>query len=534
MKNIDGKKFRELILVSADWVNKNKAFLNRLNVFPVPDGDTGTNMSLTLQGAVEEIKKSDGNLSKIAKAVADSTLMSARGCSGTILSLWFKGFAQYTYGKETINTSDIASAFQEAAKSAYDAVENPVEGTILTVTRECGDEALKTAENEPDVIKLFEKMLLKAQQTLDKTPEMLPILKEVGVVDAGGQGFVFILEAMLSHLNGHKLKSPKANSLQKIFETVNLKKEKLMNKYCVECFIDGGDTKLEQVKDILEKYGGSLIMVKSSGLLKVHIHTNLPKKVLRILSKFGNVTKPKVDNMKKQKKGFLSNVKTSKIFKKKEVGIIAVTLGKGLVKIFRSIGADITIAGRRTMNPSTGDFMKAIKKVKAESYIILPNNSNVLSVANEVKKLSSHFIHVIPTKTIPQGVSSLLAFNKEDDLTANIDNMTKEFKKVKSGLVSYAIDKGKYKQLVFGKGDILGFWENELKVVGKDVDNVTMNLIKNMVKQDDKLISFFYGKKVKSENAKKLAEMIKNKYQNFEVQCYNGGQPHYYYIISVE
>ena len=536
MKNIDGNKFKELILAAADWINKNREVLNKLNVFPVPDGDTGTNMSLTLQDAVEELKKLDGNLSDIAKTAANSTLMNARGCSGIILSQWFKGFAQSIEGKEKIDSSELADAFQTAAGSAYKAVKKPVEGTILTVTRECADKAQILAEEECGIIMLFEETLLTAKESLARTPELLPILKEAGVVDAGAQGFVFMLEAMLNSLQGRELKSLKIKPVQNILETIKIKKEKLINKYCTECVIERGDSKLEQIKTALEKYGDSLIIAKSSGLIRIHMHTNIPKKVLKLCSGFGKVTKPKIDNMKKQRKGFLSFVKGGEPIKKKkkEIGIIAVTLGRGILKIFRSMGADVVIAGRQTMNPSTKDFIKAIKKVNAETHIILPNNNNALFAAEEVKKTSSQPIYIIPTKTIPQGISSLLAFNEEFDLTANIDNMSKAFRKIKSGSATCAVGKGKYKQLIFKRGDVLGFWEEELNAVGKDVYEVTLDLIKRMIGTEDKLISLFYGKYLKPEEAEKLIKIIKSQYPNLEVQCYFGGQPHYYYFISIE
>lgn len=531
IKYCDGKKLKELILASTEWVNENKTMLNNLNVFPVPDGDTGINMSLTLQGAANKIRDMNGNLSRIADTVAEATLMEARGCSGTILSQWFKGFAQSVKGKQGINSLELAVAFQKAAETAYQAVENPVEGTILTVVRESADKALQLAKKEADLIRLFEEILITAKQSLAKTPDLLPVLKDAGVVDAGAQGFVFMLEAMLNNLQGRKPELPKIISVQGVFDTIKTKKENLVNKYCVECVIKGGDSRLDEIKAKLDEYGGSLIIAKSAGLLKIHLHTNYPKKVLQYCSSFGNLLQPKVDNMKKQRKKYLSSIENTS--KKKQIGIVAVTLGKGLVEIFRSMGADVVIAGRRTMNPCTKDLIKSIKRIKAENIIILPNDPNVFPVAEEAKKISTN-TYVIPSKTIPQGIAALLAFNAEADLITNRENMNKALKKVKTGITTYATDQRKFGEIEFKKGNILSFYEKEIKIVGKDVQETTLNLIDKMIAKDDKLISIFYGKKIKAKEVKKLVERIKSQHPELEVQFYYGGQPNYYYIISVE
>jgi hypothetical protein len=434
--------------------------------------------------------------------------------------------------KQEINSSELALAFQKAAETAYQAVEEPVEGTILTVIRESAATSLdsvKKGKDIADITAVLQEMLYNAEQTLARTPDMLPVLKEAGVVDAGAQGFVFMLEAMLDNLRGEKPRLSEI-SIQKSFNTIKIK-ENLEDKYCVECVIEGNNLDLSKVRDELDKYGSSLIIGESQRLIKIHLHTNYPKKLIQYCSSIGKLSHSNVKDMEKQQQNFLSSKENKNELKR--IGIVATIVGEGLADIFKNMGADVTIVGKKTINPSLRNLAEAIKKMKSENAIILPNDSNVLPVARQATKMFDN-IHIIPSRTIPQGISALLAFNEEFDLNTNKKNMNRALKKVKSGIITYAINKGRYGKIRFKKDDILGFNEKELRVVGENIYKVTTDLINSMANRGCQLISLFYGKKIKSKEVKKLVKMVKFQHPNLEVQFYYGGQPNYHYIISAE
>ncbi len=535
VRKIDASQLKELILAASDWVDKNKEILNRLNVFPVPDGDTGINMSLTLKGAVKALKNVQLDFSQTTQLIARASLMEARGCSGNILSQWLKGFSEACQGKEYLSVKDLGLAFEKGAQSAYRAVEKPVEGTILTVMREVAKKISQLAKKENDLGKIFSEALKQAQKTLAETPELLPVLKEAGVVDAGGQGFVFILEAITAYLN----KKPKtllkvvseATLLPKFLRELRYKTEELVNKYCFESVISTSESKFEEIKEKLKQYGSSLITSKSGNLFKIHIHTNYPKKIHQLLSGLGKIKSEKIDDMEKM---IRRRATLAKKDKEKKIGIVAVTLGSGLTRIFKNLGADVVITGRYVMNPSVRDLDKAIKKTKAEEVIILPNNENVLVTAKEIEKLSGFKVYIVSSKTIPQGISALLSFNSHNNLEQNLMAMNQALKRVKSGLVTYSLEERSFQQSILKKGDKLGFCEEKLEVAGEDLNEVTIKLIEKMVEKDSHLLSLYYGKMVTKKEAERLAKIIKSKYPDLEVQIYSGGQPHYFYIISCE
>jgi DAK2 domain fusion protein YloV len=530
IKTLEEEKFKEIIFAAAYAVEKNKEVLNRLNVFPVPDGDTGINMSLTLGAAVDALKGQNSSLklADMTKTIAQATLMKGRGCSGTILSQWFNGFNKNCENREYLDVTSIAQGFEKGAEFAYHALENPTEGTILTVMRESAQQAIKLAKQDNDLIKLLKGTTEKAKESLAKTPDLLPVLKEAGVVDAGGKGFVIMLEAILYELQGNHKKSIVDKLISpKYLKILNLKKEQLINKYCFECVISSNSSNLEEIKDKIKEYGNSLITNKSGELIKIHIHTNTPKKILKILSKVGDIKESKIDNMKKQQKNF------SKSIGKKEIGIIAVTLGKEMEGILKDLGADVVIRGKKIMNPSTKNFLKAIKKTKAKSIIILPNDSNVLVVANEVAKLVPA-VSVIPTKTIQQGIQSLSVFETKLDLESNIGKMNKALTEVKSGFVTYAIEGKIYEKNNIEKNDFLGFEEKKLISFGKNLNEVTLNLLEEMTKEPVNAISLFYGKNVVSETANSLVKLLESKWPGIKIKLRSSGHPYHFYLISIK
>ena len=530
IKTLDGAKFKKIIFAIAYKLEKNKELLNRLNVFPVPDGDTGINMFLTINGAAGALQKQNNNLklADLAKIVAHATLMKGRGCSGTILSQWFSGFSKICEGKDLLGAESMAIGFKKGFEFAYNALEEPVEGTILTVMRESSQQAVNLAKKENDLSKLLTAVLEKAKESLAKTPELLPVLKEAGVVDAGAQGFVFMVEAILEEMRGKKPKSIlKALTFPKFFQKLNLKKEQIINKYCFECVISSDSSNLEEIKNKIKKYGDSLITNKSGELIKIHIHTNYPKKVLKILSGAGEIKESKIDDMKKMKKSYLKTVE------KKEIGIVAVVLGKGFEKIFKKLGANAVIRSRKTMNPSVKDFLKAFKKIKAKNIIILPNNKNVLITANEVAKIKS-FVSVIPAKTIPQGIHCLSCFNNKASIESNMERMKKALSEVNSGFITYAIEDKIYGEKNISKNDFLGFAEKELMSFGKNFNDTAFDLIEKMTTSDSRRVALYYGKKVRQAEADKLAGLLKSKYPDINIDIYSSGHPYYFYTISIK
>lgn len=527
---MDGAKFKKIIFAIAYKLEKNKELLNKLNVFPVPDGDTGINMFLTVNGAAEALRKQNNNLklASLAKIVARATLMKGRGCSGTILSQWFSGFSKICEDKDFLDTESMAVGFKKGFEFAYHALEDPVEGTILTVMRESSQRAVNLAKKEDDLSKLLTAVLEKAKESLAKTPELLPVLKEAGVVDAGAQGYVFMVEAILEELQGKKPKSIlKALTFPKIFQKLNLKKEQIINKYCFECVISSDSSNLEEIKNKIKKYGNSLITNKSGELIKIHIHTNYPKKVLKILSGAGEIKESKIDDMKKMKKSYL------KIAEKKEIGIVVVVLGKGFEKIFKKMGASVVIRSRKTMNPSVKDFLKAFKKAKANNIIILPNNKNVLITANEAAKMKS-FASVVPTKTIPQGIHCLSCFDNKANIESNMERMKKALTEIDSGFVTYAIEDKIYGEKNISKNDFLGFTGKELMSFDKNLNDTAFDLIGKMIKSNSRRVVLYYGKKVQKAEADKLAGLLKTKYLDINVDIYSSGHPYYFYTIVIK
>lgn len=528
MEFIDGSMLKKAVFLAADHIFNNKEQINILNVFPVPDGDTGINMSLTLQGIVEGLQETDDNLSHVAETVAEEALMSARGCSGAILSQWIEGFADRLKGKEKIGSKELALAFKVASDWAYKSMEKPVEGTILTVARETAEEVSAWAEKEPDVIKLWEHALAKAKESLERTPELLPVLKDADVVDAGGQGFVLMLEAMLASFKGRKLAAVKEIISGSLAKYIKKRKEDLAYRYCVECVVRDETGKASEVTRKLKECSDSLAVSKSGDLIKLHLHSNHPKSVILQCSKIGTVLHQKIDDMRAQSENLF--IQVSEVTSPTKV--MAITMGEGLADIFRDLGADVLLC-KKLMNPSVREIVKVIDDVTANEVIVLTNDSNLIPMAKSAQLKTEKRIYIVPTVSIPQGIAALLSFDSEKSSEENVKKMSAASKKIMTGEVTYAVKKGRYRNLVFKKGDILGLFEGDLVTRGREVIPVAEEVI-DKLRRGNRLLTIYQGQEVSDTTLKELCDITTKKYPDLEIQTYYGGQPYFYFILSAE
>lgn len=545
--NIDGTQLKNMIISGANNLENNKGPINALNVFPVPDGDTGTNMSLTMQSAVREIKAArDSAVHTVAEAASNGSLMGARGNSGVILSQIWRGFAKALKNQETVDSKALANALTEGSNTAYKAIMKPTEGTILTVIRETAEHAVKVADNFEDTLLFMEEIIDKANSVLMKTPEMLPVLKNAGVVDAGGKGLISIFEGMYQALKtGELLELKHATEQEKEEEQKEMpafRAEEITFGYCTEFFIKGKNVNLEKYRDEVSKLGDSLVVVGDEDILKVHIHTNNPGKVLELALTQGELSKIKIDNMREQHRELLFKEEEYKKTEKpveavkpmERYGAVTVAMGDGISEIFTDLGANEIIEGGQTMNPSTEDILKSIDKVNAETVFIFPNNSNIILAANQAKTLARKNVVVVPTKTIPQGIAALMALDSEKGIEENTKKLEKAIGSVKSGLITYAVRNSNYDGINIEEGNILGMVEGKISGVGNSILEVTNKVLQAMIDEDSSLISIYYGNDVTEEEAQKLAEEIGESYNDCEIELHFGGQPLYYYILSVE
>ena len=538
---IDGALLKKMILSGAQSLEKNKDIVNSLNVFPVPDGDTGTNMSLTMQSAVKEIRavKTD-MLEDIANAAANGSLMGARGNSGVILSQLFRGFARGIRGRNKINTRNLAEALMTASDIAYKAVMKPVEGTILTVARESAEAALIIANTEKNIVTFMEKVIIEAEKSLSQTPEKLKVLKDAGVVDSGGKGLVYIYSGALSDITGDVHVSEEDGIVD--HEYIHYIEEiegEIEFGYCTEFIIHTNDVNINKFRRTIGEYGDSMLVVGNNDIVKVHIHTNHPGKIIEHALETGQLSDIKIDNMRLQHRHEVFKENENKTAVKNEedmdkYGFIVVAMGEGLISIFEDFAFVHVIEGGQTMNPSTEDFVNAIKNVNAETIIILPNNSNIFMAANQAKDISDKDIIVVPSKTIPQGLAALLSFDFEAVSEDNEEAMLEAIKTVKTGQVTYAIRDTDYNSLEIHEGDILGISDDDIKSVGKDVKQVSMSLMEEMITDKSEIVTIFYGSEITEKEADEILEELADKYENIDVELYYGGQPLYYYIFSIE
>lgn len=529
-----------MIIAGAQSLEAHKEIVNSLNVFPVPDGDTGTNMALTMKSAVKEVKSTEGNsLDDLANAAANGSLMGARGNSGVILSQLFRGFAKSVQGKNHLNTVDLAEALKSGSDTAYKAVMKPVEGTILTVARESAEKAIEIAATEKDMVVFIEKVIEEAGNTLERTPDMLQVLKEAGVVDSGGKGLLYIYKGALAALTGKTIIVEDEDIAQQTYIHEDEAQGQLEFGYCTEFIIKSKEVDIEAFKSTIKGYGDSMLAVGNENIVKVHIHTNHPGEVMEHALKLGQLSDIKIDNMRLQHRHQLmeQDTDTNKVDAKsrlKPYGFITVAMGEGLSKIFKDFQVDHVIEGGQTMNPSTQDFVEAIENINAETVFIMPNNSNIIMAANQAKDLSAKNILVIPTKTIPQGISALLAFNNESTPEENYEEMLEAITHVRTGQITYAVRDTSFNEMTINEGDIIGIGEKEIKSVGQDMMTVSLELLDKIVEDDTEMITVFYGQDVTEKEANQIVQRLEAIYGDLDIEIYYGGQPLYYYIFSVE
>ncbi|AQW27292.1 DAK2 domain-containing protein [Clostridium perfringens] len=543
---VNGEHLYYMMSNAANKLELQSEYVNSLNVFPVPDGDTGTNMSMTFRAAVKEIEGMDNkNIGEVSKKLAKGALMGARGNSGVILSQILRGISKGLEGKEEADASEFANALLEGSKSAYKAVMRPTEGTILTIVRTAGEVAV--ALKEDNITELMREVCRESKIMLDKTPEMLPALKKAKVVDSGGMGLLIILQGMQEALeNGLKVTTgtPQAvkSSVAKAQRSETMSEEDIKFGYCTEFIILGDSNHAEEFKSKVINKGDSLVVVGYEDVIKVHIHTNNPGKVLEEAVKFGELSKIKIDNMREEHREMLEGMyeeaaeteESVAAGEFKKYAFISVAMGEGMKNIFKDLGVDYVIEGGQTMNPSTQDMLEAIEKLNAEHIFILPNNKNIIMAANQAAEISDKDIRVIPTKTIPQGITCITMFNPEADVEENTEELKEAMEMVKTTSVTYAVRDTEVDGKEIKEGNILGLVEGKIKEVGEDPYKVAEDLIDSLVDEGSELITIFYGKDCEEEKVDALIEKLEGKYEDLDVQCYKGEQPLYYFIMSVE
>lgn len=542
---IDGAMLKQMLLSAAQFLEDNKETVNALNVFPVPDGDTGTNMSLTMQSAAKEILalKTD-KLGEVAKALSKGSLKGARGNSGVILSQLFRGFAEFLKDYEQVDTVQFAKALMGGSDKAYKAVMKPVEGTMLTVARVTAEKSVKIANETKDFTGFFSRILDVAKDTLDNTPNLLPVLKQAGVVDSGGMGVLYIMMGAANALDEDfdldiSSFDAKDISLPSFSDTDS--SQSIEFGYCTEFFIKNlhpyiKDEDIEKLKQKLERFGDSIVVVGDMDLIKVHFHTNMPGKGLQLGLRFGELSNIKIDNMREQHSHNMEYAELAMADNspEKDFGILSVAMGEGIANLFKDLNADYIIEGGQTMNPSIEDILNAANKVRAKEIFILPNNSNIVLSAKQAAELSDKPIHVIPTKSIPQGLAALIAYNPELPIDENNNLMLKAIEQVKTGQVTYAVRDSNFDNQQIQEGDFMGLSNGTIMAVGKDIETVTQDLLKHMVDEDDEIITLLYGKDATEETTNQILAFLEDTYPDIEVELLDGGQPLYYYIISVE
>lgn len=549
---LKGKLFRDSLISAGISIENNRRRVDELNVYPVPDGDTGTNMSMTMSAAARELELADDNItvSQAADIAASALLRGARGNSGVILSLLFRGFSKGFAGLETADCIHIAKAMEIGVEAAYKSVMNPTEGTVLTVARKAAERAEEIAEYSGSIQSFWNEICIAAQEALERTPEQLPVLKKAGVVDAGGQGLVIIYRAMLDVFSGNGIakksdKKPVARTFE-VTDNSAENEEEIKYSYCTEYIIEKktGCKDAFMLRAYLETIGDCVVVVEDDEIIKVHVHTDNPGLAIQKALEFGrfvNDPKPKIENMKIQHEMRVKDEKITNrqefvpIRPEKDFGFVAVAAGHGLEEMFKDLGADCIIKGGQTMNPSTDDILKAIHATPARTVFVLPNNKNIIMAAEQAVNLADRNVCVLPTRTIPQGISALMAFDESNTFTDNRMEMIKAIERVSTGQVTFAARDSEYEGHNIKKGEIMAFNNGKIQFAEKDVNKAAYKLAKKMTKSDTSYITVIYGADVTEEQAESLIESLEAKLgSKIEIMLVNGGQPVYYYIISVE
>lgn len=549
MKNIKAKDLRLGLHGAFENLESNKEYVNGLNVFPVPDGDTGTNMSLTLKSVINKLQDTEDTIVSISKALSTGSLMGARGNSGVILSQLCRGIANVFAKVETIEIVNLVEALESAKETAYKAVLKPTEGTILTVSRYIAEFARREFLKYGEIDEFLKAIIEEGKRALDKTPDMLPVLKEAGVVDAGGQGLVFILEGFYRALIGEPVKSiiedkdlKDVNLKDTIHHHSDINPEDIVYGYCTEFLINhDGSKSHEDFKEQILSYGDSIVCVGDENLIKTHIHTDDPGQVLSLARKMGELSDIKIENMRFQnaevnKKRESQQAKEFNIKeeKNKKYGFVTITIGEGFDEIFSEMNVDRLIKGGQTMNPSTEDIVKAVEEVNADNVFVFPNNKNIILAAKQAVELVDKNLVVIETQSIPQSFTALINFDEKLDPQENFYNMTNSLDEVTSLQLTYAIRDTKNGELDIKEGDYIGLESGKITVKGNDIEQTFMNLVKKSLKDDHSLLSIYFGEDIKEDEANELAEKLENIYPDLDIEVFFGGQPLYYYIGSLE
>lgn len=554
---ISAGQFQKMVQAGASRLHANAEYVNSLNVFPVPDGDTGTNMNLSMTSGAKAVADSRSEkVGELAAVLSKGLLMGARGNSGVILSQLFRGFSKQIPDVETLTASELAAAFTHGVETAYKAVMKPVEGTILTVSREAARAGERKAKETDDCVEVMEAVLKGGKRALAKTPDLLPVLKEVGVVDSGGQGLVFIYEGFLEVLSG-------TYTPDEVYEPTPAEMDEMVNAehhrgvsghvatedikfgYCTEIMVKIGegptvdsDFDYEAFRNYLDALGDSLLVVNDDEIIKVHVHTEHPGEVMNYGQKFGSLVKIKVDNMRLQHETLVEQdaQATQSNTPKERVpyGIIAIAAGEGVQELFRSLGASYIISGGQTMNPSTEDILKAIKEVNAEQVIVLPNNKNIFMAADQAAEVADIPVVVVPTKTISQGMTAMLAFNEQQELDANKAAMTEMIDSVVSGQVTTAVRDTTIDNVEIQKDDFLGMIDGKIVISEPEIYQASLDTLKKMVTEDTEIVTILVGEGGSMKEAEKLAEAISSDFEDLETELHEGGQPVYPYLFSAE
>lgn len=553
IRTIDARMIAKMFLGGAKNLESKKEWINELNVFPVPDGDTGTNMTMTITAAASEVMKlQDPDMETLAKCISSGSLRGARGNSGVILSQLLRGFSKGIRDHKDLDVVDLADAMEKAVETAYKAVMKPKEGTILTVAKGAADKALELAEQTDDLVFFADEVIKHAEYVLNQTPEMLPVLKQAGVVDSGGQGLVQVLKGANDALLGKEIDySIEGVSSGASPEKITAETEaEIKFGYCTEFIIvlnnPLSDKEELKYKAFLESIGDSIVVVADDEIVKTHVHTNDPGLALQEALKHGSLSRIKIDNMREEHQEKLIK-ESEKLAKEqaaeeqkakepeKEMGFVSVSIGEGMNEVFKGLGVDYIIEGGQTMNPSTEDMLNAIEKVNAKNVFILPNNKNIIMAANQaVSLVEDKQIIVIPTKTIPQGITALVNYIPDHSVEENKEQMMAEIENVKTGQVTYAVRDTEIDGKTIKQDDYMGIGDKSILAVGKDLKQTTLEMVDAMVDEDSAIVSIYFGSESSEEKAEEIASAIEEKYPDVEVEVNDGGQPIYYYVISVE
>lgn len=551
MKTMDGKLLKMMILSGANHLDNQKQAVNDLNVFPVPDGDTGTNMGLTIAAARKELLSYTGDeVGQCSKKAAGALLRGARGNSGVILSLLFRGFASGMKGKQEATPQDVANGWKLGVQSAYKAVMKPTEGTILTVARLMADRAVEYAPQAEDMTDLFTVMVQEAEDTLQKTPDMLPVLKQAGVVDAGGRGLVVILEGMLYYLkNGEVVQTQQKEEAPQVRPSVEKADFSVVDTgdihfaYCTEFIVQRDDPNKDagELRKYLESIGDCVVVVDDEEIIKVHVHTNHPGNAFEKGIEFGMLCRMKVENMKEQHERVQAEAQqeasalAQPAQPEKQFGFVVVAAGDGIASVFRDLGADVVVQGGQTMNPSTEDILDAVARTPAHTVFVLPNNKNIIMAANQAQLAEKEkTVIVIPSKTIPQGVSAMLNFDADASAQDNQEAMQEALTTVHTGQLTYAARDSVFDGHEIKEGEILGLVENQVTFTGTSMEEMLQKVVQALAQEDGEIVTVYYGQDVKEEDARHMQAMLEENFPDLEFTLVDGGQPIYYYLISVE